>query len=78
MPAGPGSRAEGPPAPLRVLELAQGTAGPACGRLWAALGHDVIKCEPPGGDYLRRRGPADGQGRGFSFAALNAGAAGRL
>jgi crotonobetainyl-CoA:carnitine CoA-transferase CaiB-like acyl-CoA transferase len=73
MPAGPGSRAEGPPAPLRVLELAQGTAGPACGRLWAALGHDVIKCEPPGGDYLRRRGPADGQGRGFSFAALNAG-----
>jgi crotonobetainyl-CoA:carnitine CoA-transferase CaiB-like acyl-CoA transferase len=49
---------------LRVVEAAQGVAGPACGRLFAALGHEVIKCEPAAGDYLR--------GQPFSFAALNA------
>lgn len=72
MPSGSGPHSGRSPGPLRVLELAQGIAGPACGRLWAALGHDVVKCEPPAGDYLRRCPPADEEGIGFSFAAWNA------
>jgi crotonobetainyl-CoA:carnitine CoA-transferase CaiB-like acyl-CoA transferase len=49
---------------LRVVEAAQGVAGPVCGRLFAALGHEVIKCEPATGDYLRSQP--------FAFAALDA------
>jgi crotonobetainyl-CoA:carnitine CoA-transferase CaiB-like acyl-CoA transferase len=63
-----------PPAGLRVVEVAQGVAGPACGRLFAALGHDVRKCEPPAGDYLRGLPPAGPDG-GLAFTALNGGKA---
>src|SRR3990170_8046745 len=42
---------------LRVIELAQGIAGPYCGKLFADLGADVIKVEPPEGDRARRLGP---------------------
>jgi len=61
--------------PLRVVELAQGFAGPVCGRLFAALGHEVVKCEPPGGDYLRGRGERGDAARlmAHGFAAVNAG-----
>jgi crotonobetainyl-CoA:carnitine CoA-transferase CaiB-like acyl-CoA transferase len=41
-----------------VVEVAQGVAGPFCGRLMAALGARVIKVErPPNGDWSRRVGP---------------------
>jgi crotonobetainyl-CoA:carnitine CoA-transferase CaiB-like acyl-CoA transferase len=42
---------------IRVLELATGIQGPYAGKLFADLGADVIKAEPPGGDPARRRGP---------------------
>ena len=42
---------------LRVIELAQGIAGPYCGKLFADLGAEVIKIEPPEGDRARRLGP---------------------
>jgi crotonobetainyl-CoA:carnitine CoA-transferase CaiB-like acyl-CoA transferase len=42
---------------LRVVELATGIAGPYCGKLFADLGADVIKVEPPEGDWSRRLGP---------------------
>ena len=42
---------------LRIIELAEGVAGPYCGKLFADLGADVIKVEPPGGDGARRAGP---------------------
>ena len=42
---------------LRIIELAEGVAGPYCGKLFADLGADVIKVEPPGGDRSRRAGP---------------------
>jgi crotonobetainyl-CoA:carnitine CoA-transferase CaiB-like acyl-CoA transferase len=47
----------GPLAGLRVLELATGVAGPYCGKLYAGLGADVIKVEPPAGDSSRYGGP---------------------
>ncbi len=42
---------------LRVIDLSQGIAGPYCTRLLADSGADVIKVEPPGGDYARNLGP---------------------
>jgi crotonobetainyl-CoA:carnitine CoA-transferase CaiB-like acyl-CoA transferase len=42
---------------LRIIELAEGVAGPYCGKLFADLGADVIKVEPPEGDRTRRAGP---------------------
>ena len=49
--------AEGALSDLRVVELAQGIAGPYCGKLFADLGAEVIKVEPPEGDRSRRLGP---------------------
>lgn len=41
---------------LRVLDMAQGGHA-ICGKVFADLGADVIKIEPPGGDASRRIGP---------------------
>ena len=41
---------------LSVLDLSQGVAGPYCGTLMALYGADVIKVEPPGGDWARKLG----------------------
>jgi crotonobetainyl-CoA:carnitine CoA-transferase CaiB-like acyl-CoA transferase len=38
---------------VRIIELAQGVAGPYTGMLLAEQGADVIKVEPPQGDYTR-------------------------
>ena len=38
---------------LFVLDAAQGIAGPYCGMLLAAMGADVVKLEPPKGDWSR-------------------------
>jgi crotonobetainyl-CoA:carnitine CoA-transferase CaiB-like acyl-CoA transferase len=45
---------------IRIIDLSQGIAGPYCTRLCADLGAEVIKVEPPGGDYTRRLGPFPG------------------
>lgn len=50
---------------LGVVELSSSVAGAVCGRLFAALGHDVTVCEPPAGHPLRARE--------FTFTALAAG-----
>lgn len=43
---------------IRVIELAQGVAGPYCGKLLADAGAEVIKVEPPDtGDLSRNLGP---------------------
>ncbi len=46
----------GPIAGVKVLELCSTIAGPACARLLADFGADVIKVEPPGGDSMRSMG----------------------
>jgi CoA:oxalate CoA-transferase len=46
-----------PLAGIRVLELAEGVAGPFCGKLLAEFGAQVIKVEPPAGDTARQQGP---------------------
>jgi crotonobetainyl-CoA:carnitine CoA-transferase CaiB-like acyl-CoA transferase len=42
----------GPLVGYKVLELCSTIAGPACARMLADFGADVIKVEPPGGDPL--------------------------
>ena len=62
---------------LVVVELAEGTAGPVCGKLMAGFGAEVIKVEPPCGDVSRTMGPfrddvLDAEASGL-FLYLNAG-----
>jgi crotonobetainyl-CoA:carnitine CoA-transferase CaiB-like acyl-CoA transferase len=56
-----------PLAGLRVVELSHMVMGPSCGLIFADLGAEVIKVEPPDGDNTRR---LTGSGAGF-FAAFN-------
>lgn len=50
------NRTTQPLAPYRVLDLTD-EKGQLCGRLFADLGADVTKIEPPEGDTARRKGP---------------------
>lgn len=57
--SGPDLISENPHGPLaghRVLELGSTVAGPFCGRLLADFGAEVVKVEPPEGDFLRSMG----------------------
>jgi crotonobetainyl-CoA:carnitine CoA-transferase CaiB-like acyl-CoA transferase len=38
---------------IRVVEVGTGVAATWCGKVFADLGADVVKVEPPGGDRLR-------------------------
>jgi crotonobetainyl-CoA:carnitine CoA-transferase CaiB-like acyl-CoA transferase len=62
---------KGPLTDLRVIELGQLIAGPFCGQLFADMGADVIKVEPPGrGDPMRVWG-RDGYPMWWSVCARN-------
>lgn len=50
----------GPVDGVRILDLTTGIAGPYATKLLADYGADVVKVEPPGGDFSRALGPFPG------------------
>ena len=57
---------------LKVIDFSQGGAGPYCTQLLADFGADVIKIEPPRGDWAREMGVIDPQaGMSGTFMSLN-------
>ncbi len=56
---------------LRILEIAEGVAGPMCGKVFVDLGASVTRVEAPEGDWLRRL--SDSGGPRAIHAQLNAG-----
>ncbi|NKC14846.1 MAG: CoA transferase [Gammaproteobacteria bacterium] len=53
---------------LKVVDLSQGVAGPHCGMLLAQNGADVVKVEPPGGDWGRAIGAQYGDFCAYNIA----------
>ncbi len=56
-----GSALPQPLSGLTVVELATGISGPYAGKLLADYGAEVIKVEPPDGDWSRREGARSGE-----------------
>jgi crotonobetainyl-CoA:carnitine CoA-transferase CaiB-like acyl-CoA transferase len=54
---------------IRVVDFSQGMAGPYCGHLLAQYGADVVKIEPPAGDWLRTNGKQFGDHSAMSLVA---------
>ena len=57
---------------LRVLDFSIMVAGPYCARLFADMGAEVLKIEPPEGDDMRPRAPLRESSSAY-FGQLNAG-----
>lgn len=59
---------------LKIVELAEGVAGPLAALRLAELGAEVVKVEPASGDYLRGAFPAsEGDADAAAFVELNRG-----
>lgn len=56
---------------FRVIDLTQGLCGPFCAMQLGDGGAEVIKIEPPGGDYARKLGPPFVGGESAVFLSLN-------
>ncbi len=62
-----------PLAGTSVVDVTSSLAGPTATQLLAALGADVVKVEPLGGDHARAWGPPFLEGESAMFLASNAG-----
>ena len=62
---------------IRVLDISQGIAGPFCGAQLARYGADVVKIEPPAGDWSRGVGQTAG-GQSALSAVYNVGKRGMV
>jgi crotonobetainyl-CoA:carnitine CoA-transferase CaiB-like acyl-CoA transferase len=62
-----------PLAGVRVVDVTTSYAGPTCTQLLGALGAEVVKVEPPGGDEARSWGPPFAGDLGTLFVAVNSG-----
>lgn len=57
---------------IKVVDFSQGGAGPYCAQLLGDQGADVIKIEPPRGDWAREMGAFDAEiGMTATFASMN-------
>ncbi len=56
---------------IRVLDLSQGAAGPTAAMLLGDLGADVVKVEPPGGEWGRGLGPPFVDGVAAAYLGMN-------
>ena len=56
---------------IRVLDLSQGAAGPTAAMLLGDLGADVVKVEPPGGEWGRGLGPPFVGGVAAAYLGMN-------
>lgn len=56
---------------FRVIDLTQGLCGPFCTMQLGDAGAEVIKIEPPSGDFARRMGPPFINGESAVFLSLN-------
>lgn len=56
---------------IKVLDLSQGAAGPTCAMHLGDLGADIVKVEPPGGEWGRALGPPFVEGVAAAFLGMN-------
>lgn len=56
---------------IRILDLSQGAAGPICTMHLGDLGAEVIKVEPPGGEWGRALGPPFVKDVAAAFIGMN-------
>lgn len=67
----PGRPGGGPLAGYRVVDLTVNILGPIATQILGDMGADVIKVEPPEGDYTRQVGPSRNQDMGALFLNSN-------
>lgn len=65
--------AAAPLAGIRILDFSRVLAGPFLTQSLAALGAEIVKIEPPGGDPTRHLGPPEFRGASYYFHAANGG-----